>query len=185
MTATTTSAEWEVVDDRASSPPPLPRDLQAIARQCRRQVARRAALAAGVAMVPVPGLDWAADIGVLMKLLPEISTAFGLSPAQIERLAPERRLVVFKAISAGGGMLVGRIMTRELVLRMVKLVGVRLTAQQAAKFVPLAGQVVSAVLTFGALRYVCEQHIQQCLAVARQLELAAPSATRPAPEAAR
>ena len=176
-------ASWEVVEeaDAAAVGPTPPRDLQAIARDCRRRVTRRAVLAAGVAMVPVPGLDWAADIGLLMKLLPEISAAFGLSEAQIERLAPERRLVVFKAISAGGGMLVGRVVTRELVLKMVKLVGVRLTAQQAAKFVPLAGQAVSAVLTFGALRYVCEQHIQQCLAVARQLELPAPMAEQTAP----
>jgi len=49
-------------------------------------------------------------------------------------------------------MLVGRVVTRELVLKLVQLVGVRLTAQQAAKFVPIAGQAVSALLTFGALR---------------------------------
>jgi len=56
--------------------------------------------------------------------------------------------------------------------------GVRLTTQQAAKFVPLAGQAVSAALTFTALKFVCEQHIRQCLAVARQLQqLPAPGDT--------
>jgi hypothetical protein len=34
---------------------------------------------------------------------------------------------------------------------------------------------VSALLTFSALKYVCEQHIQQCMAVARQLALPAPA----------
>ena len=63
---------------------------------------------------------------------------------------------------------------RDLVLALVKMVGVRLSTQQAAKFVPLAGQAVSAVLTYSALRYVCEQHIQQCMSVARQLQLPAP-----------
>jgi hypothetical protein len=126
-------------------------------------------------MVPVPGLDWLTDIGLLMKLLPEISAAFGLSPEQVERLAPDRRIVVYKAISAGGGMLVGKVVTRELVLRLVSLVGVRLSTQQAAKFVPIAGQAVSAALTYSALRFVCEQHIRQCLAVARQLQLPAPA----------
>lgn len=147
---------------------------EAIARECRRLVAKRALLAAGVAMVPVPGLDWLTDIGVLVKLLPEINRAFGLSPEQIERLAPDRRLVVYKAISTGGGMLVGKLVTRELVIQLLKIVGVRLTTQQAAKFVPVAGQAVSAMLTFGALKYVCEQHIRQCQAVARQLALPAP-----------
>ena len=87
---------------------------------------------------------------------------------------------------AGGSLLVGRVITKELVLTMVRLVGVRLTAQQAAKFVPLAGQAVSAALTFGALKYVCEQHIQQCMAVSRQAQLVAPQGGQPTgPGAAR
>jgi hypothetical protein len=73
-------------------------------------------------------------------------------------------------------MLVGRLVTRELVLKMLKLVGVRLTTQQAAKYVPVAGQAVSAALTFSALKFVCEQHIRQCIAVAQTLQqLPAPS----------
>jgi uncharacterized protein (DUF697 family) len=163
--------EWEVMPESRS---PADDDLQAIAKRCRQRVGRRALFAAGVAMVPVPGLDWLTDIGLLMKLLPEISAAFGLSPGQIERLAPDRRIVVYKAISAGGGLLVGKVVTRELVLRLVSLVGVRLSTQQAAKFVPIAGQAVSAALTYSALRFVCEQHIRQCLDVARQLQLPAP-----------
>lgn len=166
---------WEVVEDEAGVTGGD--DLQAVARQCRRRVNRTAMLAAGVAVVPVPGLDWATDIGLLMRLLPQINAAFGLSPAQIARLSPDRRLVVYKAITAAGGLLVGKVITRELVLRVVQLVGLRLTTQQAAKFVPLAGQALSAALTFAALRYVCEQHIQQCLAVARQLQLPAPPGT--------
>ena len=42
------------------------------------------------------------------------------------------------------------------------------------KFVPIAGQGLSAVLTYGALKYVCEQHIRQCMEVARLLALPAP-----------
>lgn len=151
--------------------------IDAIAERCRRLVTRRSLLAAGVAMAPIPGLDWLTDVGVLVKLLPEINAAFGLSPGQIERLAPERRIVVYKAITAAGGLLVGKVVTRQLVLTMLKLVGVRLTAQQAAKFVPLAGQAVSAALTFSALKFVCEQHIRQCIAVREQLLLPGPSSS--------
>jgi uncharacterized protein (DUF697 family) len=153
----------------------LPADqIDATVRRCRKQVTKRALLAAGVATLPVPGVDWVTDVGILVKLIPQINQAFGLSPEQVEQLAPDRRLVVYKAISAGSGMLVGKVVTRELVLKLLKLVGVRLTTQQAAKYVPLAGQAVSAALTFTALKYVCEQHIQQCAAVARQLALPAP-----------
>ena len=83
-------------------------------------------------------------------------------------------MVVYKAISTGGAMVIGKVITRDVVLKLLKIVGVRLTTQQAAKYVPLAGQAVSAALTYTALRYVCEQHIQQCAAVARQLALPAP-----------
>jgi uncharacterized protein (DUF697 family) len=166
-------ADWIVV-------PGTPAEIDATARACRRLVTKRALLAAGVAAVPVPGIDWLTDVGLLMKLLPQINAAFGLTPEQIERLAPERRVVVYKALSAAGGLLVGRVVTREVLLAMLKMVGVRLSTQQAAKYVPIAGQAVSAALTFSALKYVCEQHIRQCVAVARQLQLPPPRAAEPA-----
>ena len=161
-------ANWILVPD-------TPEQIEAVAKQCRRLVTRRALVGAGVAMVPIPGIDWVTDVGILLKLIPDINRAFGLTPEQVERLAPDRRLVVYKAISAGGTLLVGRLVTRELVMHMLKLVGVRLTTQQAAKYVPVAGQAVSALLTFTALKFVCEQHIQQCMAVSRQLALPAPA----------
>jgi uncharacterized protein (DUF697 family) len=162
------ASEWEVV-------PSTPEQIAAVAAECRRLVSRRALLAAGVAVVPVPAIDWATNVGVLLKVLPEINRKFGLSAEQIERLAPDRRLVVFKAITAGGTLLVGRIVTRELVMSVLRMVGVRLSAQQAVKFVPIAGQGLSAVLTYGALRYVCEQHIRQCMGICEQLRLPAPT----------
>ncbi len=155
---------WAVV-------PASAREIDAVIRHCRRMVSQRALVAAGVAVVPIPGIDWVTDIAVLMKLIPDINHAFGLTPAQVERLSPDRRVAVFKAISAGSGMLVGRMVTRDLIVRMLKVVGVRLTTQQAAKYVPLAGQAVSAALTYSSLRYVCEQHIQQCVAISRELLL--------------
>ncbi|MEF7615682.1 hypothetical protein V4F39_17335 [Aquincola sp. MAHUQ-54] len=155
--------------------PTTPQQLETAARAARRLVNKRAAMAAGVATLPIPGLDWVTDVGMLVKLLPDINQIFGLTPEQIERLAPDRQVVVYKVLSAGGGMVVGKLVTRELVIRLLKMVGVRLTAQQAAKYVPLAGQAVSAALTFATLRYVCEQHIQQCIAVARQLQLPSPT----------
>ncbi len=154
----------------------LPPHLAAAVRHCRALVRKRALLAAGVAAVPVPGLDWATDVGILLRLIPQINLAFGLTPEQIERLAPERRAVVLKAVSAGGSLLIGRLVTRDLLIKMLGMVGVRLSTQQAAKYVPIAGQAVSALLTYSALKMVCEMHIKQCLAVAQQLQLPAPAA---------
>jgi len=162
------TSEWTVV-------PATTREIDAVVRHCRRLVSRRALVAAGAAAVPLPGVDWVTDVAVLVRAIPEINEAFGLTPEQIERLAPDRRVVVYKAISAGGGMLIGKLVTRDLVVQLLRFVGVRLTTQQAAKYVPIAGQAVSAALTYSALRYVCEQHIQQCVSVSRQLMLPAPT----------
>ncbi|MEP7102971.1 MAG: hypothetical protein ABI781_20855 [Burkholderiales bacterium] len=164
----TLPTDWVVVPD-------TPQEIDAVVKHCRRLVTKRAMVAAGVSMVPIPGVDWVTDVAVLMKLIPEINRAFGLTPEQVERLAPDRRLVVYKTISAGGGMLVGRLVTRELIIKLLKLVGVRLTTQQAAKYVPIAGQAVSAALTFSSLKFVAEQHIQQCVSVSKQLMLPPPT----------
>lgn len=164
-------ADWVLVPETATQ-------IADVTRYCRKLVNRRALMAAGVSMVPLPGLDWMTDVGVLLKVIPDINRAFGLSPEQIERLAPDRQLVVYKAVSAAGSLLVGKLLTRDLVLRVLKTVGVRLTTQQAARYVPIAGQAVSALLTFSALKYVCEQHIRQCTEVSRQLALPAPDTPR-------
>jgi hypothetical protein len=95
MTTTTINpGQWVLVPDS-------PREIEAVVRHCRRLVTRRALFAAGVSMVPIPGVDWVTDVAVLMKLIPEINHAFGLTPEQVERLAPDRRLVVYKTLWAG------------------------------------------------------------------------------------
>ena len=134
--ATAIPTEWEVVPGAADDPET---DLQAVARRCRKKVTKSALFAAGVAMVPLPGIDWLTDVGVLVRLLPQINAEFGLTPEQIERLAPDRRIVVYKAISAGGGLLVGRIVTRDLVLRLISMVGVRLTHAAGCQVRALGG----------------------------------------------
>jgi hypothetical protein len=59
---------------------------------------------------------------------------------------------------------------------MATMVGRRLTVQQAAKYVPLAGQAVSVALGYSALRYLGEEHIKDCVRVAREAQLTLPSA---------
>lgn len=151
-----------------------PPHLKLAIRQTRRLVHRRALLAAGVAVVPVPGLDWATDVGVLVRLLPQINAVFGLHSAQIDQLAPEQRVLALRLVRAGGHLVLGQVVTHKLVLEVLRVVGVRMATQQAAKFVPLVGQAASALLTYSALRWVCERHIQQCAAVASQLLWSAP-----------
>ncbi len=50
----------------------------------------------------------------------------------------------------------------------------RLSTKQAAKFIPLAGQIVSAVVGYAAIRYFGEEHMKDCIRVAKQAELMPP-----------
>lgn len=144
----------------------------------RKLLHRRALVAAAASAVPVPGLDWAVDAALLSRLIPQINLAFGLTPQQLDHLTPHKREQVQKAVAMVGSVLVGKFITRDLVLRAAKTVGLRLTAKQAARYVPLAGQAASALIGYSAIRYLGEQHIKDCVAVARQAGLALPA---PAP----
>lgn len=149
--------------------------LESAVRDCRKILHRRSLVAAGASMVPVPGLDWAVDAALLSRLIPAINARFGLSPEQMQRLGPRQREQVQKAISGVGSVLIGQAISKELVLRAAQTIGVRLTAAQAARYVPLAGQVVSALVGYSAVRFLGEQHLKDCVQVALQAQLQLPA----------
>ncbi|WP_213954835.1 MULTISPECIES: hypothetical protein [unclassified Variovorax] len=140
--------------------------LIAAIRRSRSVLRRKALLGAAASAVPLPGLDWATDAALLSRVVPQISAEFGLSLTQLEKLGPQRREGVQKAAAAVGALLVGKLITRELLLALAKRVGVRMTARQATKYVPLAGQAVSALLGYAVLSTLGEQHIKDCVRVA-------------------
>lgn len=153
--------------------------LSAAVQRSRQLLHKRALVAAAAGAAPVPGLDWLVDAALLSKLIPEINAQFGLTPEQIERLDPEKRLRVQKAVVGVGSMFIGKVVTQGLVLRVAKTMGLRLTTQQAVKYVPLAGQALSALIGYAAVRHLGEQHVQDCVRVSRVLAglLPAPEAT--------
>ncbi len=139
--------------------------LDAAVKRANAVVTRRAALASAASLVPLPGLDLAVDIAAVMRLIPAINQEFGLTPAQIAKLSPARQLMVYKSIVAVGSVMIGKLVTKEIAIGVLKTVGVRLTAKQAGKYVPVAGQALSVVLGFAAMKYVGQQHINDCRSV--------------------
>ncbi|NEX61266.1 hypothetical protein G3574_09260 [Noviherbaspirillum sp. 17J57-3] len=154
--------EWTLV-------PSSEQDIEALRHKCRRLVTRRATMSAGAAAVPIPGLDIAVDITLLMRVIDDINGEFGLSEAQIERLNPKARVLVYQTIVGVGGTLVGRAMTRELIGFVLKRAGMKTAAKQGAKLVPVAGQIASAAIGFTAFRMIGFQHIDACAKVAAEL----------------
>lgn len=154
----------------------MPATGEAIARvreQCRGMVRKRAAVSAGVAAVPIPGVDVLSDLTTFALMVEEINKAFGLTPAQIERLQPKMRIVAYEAAAAVGGMLVGKIITKELIVHLFKRSGIKLAAKSVARFVPLAGQVASAAIGYALFQRMGYQHVEACARVAQEVSAAA------------
>ena len=150
-------------------------ELAAAVQRSRRLLHRRALVAAAASAVPVPGLDWAVDAALLSRLLPQINAQFGLTPEQLDQLDPKKREQVQKAVTLVGSVLIGKFITKELVLRATRSVGLRLTTKQLAKYVPLAGQAVAATVGYATLRYLREQHLRDCVQVVQQAQLRLPA----------
>jgi uncharacterized protein (DUF697 family) len=149
--------------------------LEAAVKRSRKLLNKRAIVAAAASAVPVPGLDWMVDAAMLSKLIPEINKEFGLTPQQLDKLEPKKRDQVQKAVTMVGSVLIGKFISRDLVIKAATKIGVRLTTKQVAKYVPLAGQIVSAAVGYAAIRYFGEEHMKDCIRVARQAQLELPA----------
>ena len=148
--------------------------LEAAVRRSRKLLNKRAIVAAAASAVPLPGLDWMVDAAMLSKLIPEINREFGLTPAQLDKLDPKKRDQVQKAVAMVGSVLIGKFISKDLLIKATTKMGVRLTTKQLAKYVPFAGQIVSAAVGYAAIRYFGEEHMKDCIRVARNAELAVP-----------
>jgi uncharacterized protein (DUF697 family) len=150
-------------------------DIDKVRERCRRLVRKRATMAAGFSAVPLPGLDVVSDLSLFARLVEEVNKAFGLTAEQVERLQPKFRLIAYEAAVGMGGMLVGRLVTRELLLKLFKKAGLKIASKTVAKLVPMAGSVVSAAIGFAMFRQLGYQHVEACARVARELVPARPA----------
>jgi hypothetical protein len=153
-------------------------DIELVRKKCRRLVLRRAAMSASVSAIPVPGLDIASDLGFLARAIEDINVEFGLAPDQVARLQPKMRLVIYEMTVGMGGLMIGKVITREVVARMLQRGGLKVFARHAAKIVPIAGQIAAASIGFATFRYLANQHIDACAQLASDLLPYAETATQ-------
>lgn len=144
-------------------------ELEQVRLRCRSLVQRRAAVSASISALPIPGLDVVSDLRLFSELIEEVNRAFGLTPEQIGRLQPRFRLLAYQAAVNLGGTMVGKYVTREVVLRLLQRAGAGLVAKQATRFVPLAGQAAAAAIGFFAFRQIGYQHVEACARVAQEV----------------
>ncbi|MGQ4680386.1 hypothetical protein [Paenibacillus polymyxa] len=144
-------------------------ELEQIRKECKSMVTKRAAASGGAVLVPIPGADVLADVGILMQLLPAINEKFGLSEQQLEGLDAETKSMVYGFITSIGSKLIGRLITREAIVKILQKMGIRIATKQVSKFVPLLGQGLAAAIGFTAMRTIGNRHIDECYEVAKRL----------------
>jgi uncharacterized protein (DUF697 family) len=144
-------------------------ELDRVRAECKALVTKRSLMSAGVAIVPIPGADIVADVGLLTSLLPQISARFQLDHDQVQKLEPRLAQQVLVVASGLGNNVIGRLVTRKLVLRLLQRVGIRVATASVAKYVPILGSAVAATIGFGAMKLVGNAHTDDCYATAKAL----------------
>jgi uncharacterized protein (DUF697 family) len=160
--------EWTVM-------PATAKQIEDTRERCRRLVRRRAVISAGVSAVPIPGVDVVSDLSLFKKLVDDVNAEFGLTEQQVDQLQPGHKLIAYKVAVGVGGVMVGRMVTRDLLMFVFKRMGLRFMAKSASRFVPIAGQMASAAIGFAMFRKLGYEHVDACAKVAS--ELAAAGAT--------
>lgn len=147
--------------------PTSAKELEKIRASCKAMVRRRAATSGGMALVPIPGVDVAGDVGMLLQLIPAINRKFGLTPEQIEELDPRHKVLIYAMLKKVGSDLAGRAITRQLAVAALKQVSVRLATRQVLKYIPVAGQAAAVALSVTAMMYLGNSHIDACYEIAK------------------
>ncbi|PNZ03220.1 hypothetical protein CD144_13350 [Staphylococcus equorum subsp. linens] len=99
-------------------------------------VKQRSTASGAVAAVPVPGVDIAADIGIMLEVIGKINKKFGLSSEEIDELDGDEKQKITVLIISVGSDFAGKVITKEIVIKALKKAGVKVTTKQVAKYIP-------------------------------------------------
>ncbi|WP_434627923.1 hypothetical protein [Chromobacterium sp. CV08] len=144
-------------------------ELDAVRDACRAMVNGRAALSAGASVLPAPGVDVAADVAILLQLIPAINQRFGVAPEQMDGYDAARKQMLYQLIRRAGSALLGMEITRTLLSALLRRVAGRWAGRQALKLVPVLGWAANAAIGFAAMRHIGNSHIDDCYAVCRRM----------------
>ena len=144
-------------------------ELSRIRDECKSMVTKRATVSGAAAAVPLPGVDIGSDVALLLEMIPAISRRFGLSQEQIEAQDPQIKGLILVAITSVGSEMVGKAITKQLIMQLLKQVGVRVATKQVTKWIPFVGSAISAGISFTAMKYLGNSHVDECYEVAKRV----------------
>ncbi|EIT86043.1 hypothetical protein A374_06976 [Fictibacillus macauensis ZFHKF-1] len=144
-------------------------ELEELRVECRQMVNKRASASAAAAVVPVLGLDVGADLTIMYELVKTINEKFGLSPSQLERVSSAVKGRILVLATSLGSEYIGRVVTKKMLAALLKKTTKKIAVKQVTKFVPFVGQAVAASISFSAMRYLGNAHVEKCYEVCKQL----------------
>lgn len=148
--------------------PATEEDLERITQRCRSHINTRALISSAGNIIPIPFADAAVDIGMLAGILNYINNAFGLSSDQIENLTSREQQIIALLIANQGAEFAGKAITKFILSKLATQQAAKISGKQAAKFVPILGQIISGTISYATLRYVGMQHLDQCRAITQR-----------------
>lgn len=144
-------------------------ELGRIRDECKSMVTKRATVSGAAAAIPLPGVDIGSDVALLLEMIPAISRRFGLSQEQIDAQDPKIKGLILVAITSVGSEMVGKAITKQLIMQLLKQVGIRVATKQVTKWIPFVGSAISAGISFTAMKYLGNSHVDDCYYVAKRV----------------
>ncbi len=145
------------------------RELNKARDDCYAMVRQRATISAGTSAVPVISLDIAADVAILLELIPAVNRRFGLAKDQIASYDVQAKDVISTNRHSLGVSMIGTEVTKTLVTYALRKIASRAVMKQVLKFVPFLGWAANAAIGFRAMKHLGNAHVDDCYAVATKL----------------
>jgi uncharacterized protein (DUF697 family) len=143
--------------------------LDMIKKECYSLATKRATAAAGAAAIPLPGVDIAADIGLLLEAMPEIVRKFGLTKEDIDSYDEQRKVMIYSILKKLGIETIGVLITEELIKKILFKMAGRVAVKSVTKYIPFIGTAIAASVGFAAMKYLLDDLTDDCFKVSLEL----------------
>lgn len=131
---------------------------------CERHVVLAAGASAGNALNPIPGVDVAVDLGVLMTLFKEVRESYGLDDKLLASLKNSSVTMVVPLANR-----VVEFAAKQGLIALLKTFAGKQVAKSALKYVPIVGQAIAASLGFAITYGAGTSYLNDCHALAKEI----------------
>jgi len=126
---------------------------------CKKDIYTKAGVSAFNALNPVPGVDIAVDVGILIKLFSDIRNSYGLTDETLnsDHIMTKMSPIVNQVLKYG---------TKEGIFILLKQFAGRETVKTVSKYVPFVGQAIAALVGFGIIKLAGDKYLEDCHQIA-------------------